>query len=65
MKNICGGCRCMLYAMPLHSSGHLQDSTVALVIDVHNMWEVSMEGSHTSLEMLCLLQTNFPLFVCS
>jgi hypothetical protein len=34
----------------LHSNGHLQISTVALVhwsIDVRNMWEVSMEGSHT------------------
>jgi hypothetical protein len=32
--------------MLLHSNGDLQDSTVALVIDVRNMWEVFMEGSH-------------------
>jgi hypothetical protein len=31
----------------LHSNGDLQDSTVALVIDVRNVWEVSMEGSQT------------------
>jgi hypothetical protein len=28
--------------MLLHSKGDLQDSTVALVIDVHSMWEVFM-----------------------
>jgi hypothetical protein len=33
--------------MLLHSNGHLQDSTVKLVIDVRNVWEVSMVGSHT------------------
>jgi hypothetical protein len=33
--------------MLLHNKGDLQDSTVALVINVRNMWEVSTEGSHT------------------
>jgi hypothetical protein len=32
--------------MLLRSNGDLQASAVALVIDVCNMWEVSMEGSH-------------------
>jgi hypothetical protein len=32
--------------MLLHSNEHLQISTVALVINVRNMWEVSTEGSH-------------------
>jgi hypothetical protein len=31
----------------LHSNGDLQISTVALIIDVRNMWEVSMEGFHS------------------
>jgi hypothetical protein len=35
--------------MLLHSNEHLQISTVALFIDVRNMWEVSMEGSHRLL----------------
>jgi hypothetical protein len=33
--------------MLLHSNGQLQISTVSFVIDVRNMWEVSMEGFHT------------------
>jgi hypothetical protein len=32
--------------MLLHRNGDLQDSAVALIIDVCNMSEVSMEGSH-------------------
>jgi hypothetical protein len=35
--------------MLLHSNGHLQGSTVALVMDVRNMWEFSKEGSHSYL----------------
>jgi hypothetical protein len=35
--------------MLLLSNRHLLDSPVALVIDVRNMWEVFMEGSHTSI----------------
>jgi hypothetical protein len=35
--------------MLLHNNGNLQDSTVAFVIDARNMWEVSMEGSHSLL----------------
>jgi hypothetical protein len=34
--------------MLLHSNGDLQYNTVALVMDVRNMWEVSIEGSHNS-----------------
>jgi hypothetical protein len=34
--------------MLLHSNGDLQISTDAMVMDVRNMWEVSMEGSHRS-----------------
>jgi hypothetical protein len=39
---------CVSVAMEvlLHSDGDLQDSTVALVIYVRNMWGVFMEGSH-------------------
>jgi hypothetical protein len=33
--------------MLLHSNGDLQDSSVALVTDIRNVWEVSMEGSHS------------------
>jgi hypothetical protein len=32
----------------LHSNGDLQDSAVALVIDVRNMWEVSLESFHNN-----------------
>jgi hypothetical protein len=34
--------------MLLHSNERLQISTVALVIDVRNMWNVPMEGSNNS-----------------
>jgi hypothetical protein len=36
--------------MLLDNKGHLQISTVALFIDVRNMWEVSMEGSDTAFK---------------
>jgi hypothetical protein len=39
-------CKGVAKEMLLHSNGDLQDSTVELVIDVRNMWEVSMKGSH-------------------
>jgi hypothetical protein len=37
---------CIAMGMLLHSNEHLQISTVADVIDVRNVWEDSMEGSH-------------------
>jgi hypothetical protein len=36
--------------MLLRFNGDLQDSTVALVINIRNMCEVSMEGSYTFLK---------------
>jgi hypothetical protein len=46
----------------LHSNGHLQDSTVALIIDVHNMWEVSMEGPHNPILIFFLeMSAVFPV----
>jgi hypothetical protein len=38
---------CDCYGNAVHSNWDLQIRTVAFVIDVRNMWEVSMEGSHT------------------
>jgi hypothetical protein len=42
--------------MLLHSNEQLQISTVAdRVIDVHNMWEDSMGGSHTGIPRRMIL----------
>jgi hypothetical protein len=49
--------------MLLHSNGHLEISIVA-VIDVRNMWKVSMEGSHTPLT-LGLEDSSTSVSVCS
>jgi hypothetical protein len=43
--------------MLLHSNGNLQDSTIAFVIDVRTMWEVSMEGSQ-KLKLSCIVVIN-------
>jgi hypothetical protein len=45
-------CSCVAMGMLLHSSGNLQDSTFALVVDVHNMSEVSMQVYHTFISIL-------------
>jgi hypothetical protein len=39
--------------MLLHSNGDLQDSTVALAIDVRK-FEVSMEGYHNNIKALLI-----------